>query len=744
MREKIESFPQGSAAGASGFRPQFLQDMLACPNAQIGKEALKTLTLLTSHLSSGKGPRSLAPYIAGAPLMALNKPGGGLRPIAIGETIRRLVSKCGCWLAEAIAQDLFGSLQVGVATKGGGEAVIHAVRKLAKKYGDDPDRIMLKVDLSNAFNMVDRTEMLKQVKKKIPFLYDWVEYCYAQPAHLFLGDVLLASMAGVQQGDPLGPLLFALVLHPLVEKIQKQFPNLDLNVWYLDDGTIIGKKEDVFGVFELLLKEGPALGLHLNVQKNEIWWPSRSEDDPFPKNVIRVENRGVKLLGAPIGTAEYTTEFVRKKLRVLEEVCAALEEVNDAQIEFGLFRGCLAYNKINHLLRTCPPAVLAEAIREFDDHFQEILEKILRVPLLPEDAWEHASLPTRFAGLGITQTRTVAGAAYMGSCALTYKLVAAMLDVDPAVYVPDGIEELLAQHEASTGVSYNWERLCTYERVQRLLSDELHQAILGRLRTRSTPRMKNLLLACTMGHSSDWLLTAPIPGLGLTMPSHTFRTALKFRLGIPLFEPGLTCPVTSRKQPGKVCGEALDIYGDHALCCHFGTSRVFRHNHLRDILGHAARGAGLSAVVIEKKNQITGSSKKPGDITVQQYHRGFASTAFDVTVTHPLQKKSIDIAMSEAGVAAGDAHDNKLKKHLEDCKKEGLEFVPLAWESTGGATETVHKTIGKWTGLEAERGGYPLATIRQNLYAQVSCCLQRHLAQAVLDRQPERGCSRAY
>ena len=39
--------------------------------------------------------------------------------------------------------------------------------------------------------------------------------------------------------------------------------------------------------------------------------------------------------------------------------------------------------------------------------------------------------------------------------------------------------------------------------------------------------------------------------------------------------------------------------------------------------------------------------------------------------------------MSEAGVAAEEAHDNKLKKHLEDCKKEGLQFVPLAWESTG-------------------------------------------------------------
>ena len=49
---------------------------------------------------------------------------------------------------------------------------------------------------------------------------------------------------------------------------------------------------------------------------------------------------------------------------------------------------------------------------------------------------------------------------------------------------------------------------------------------------------------------------------------------------------------------------------------------------------------GLSAaVVIEKKNQIEGSNAKPGDITVQQYHRGFASSAFDVTIT-PIAAKA--------------------------------------------------------------------------------------------------------
>ena len=50
-----------------------------------------------------------------------------------------------------------------------------------------------------------------------------------------------------------------------------------------------------------------------------------------------------------------------------------------------------------------------------------------------------------------------------------------------------------------------------------------------------------------MPHASDWLLTAPIPGLGLSMHSDNFRTALKFRLGMPLFDPDLKCPASSAK-----------------------------------------------------------------------------------------------------------------------------------------------------------------------------------------------------
>ena len=186
--------------------------------------------------------------------------------------------------------------------------------------------------------------------------------------------------------------------------------------WYLDDGTIIGSVEDVHRVFELIQKEGPARGLHLNVKKNEIWWPSRAVPDPFPADVDRVDNAGVKLLGAPIGSKEFTTDFVKKKLKALDDVCKLLREVDNAQVEFGLFRGCLSYNKINHLLRTCPPDLLQEALVKFDDHFQNMIAEILRVPCLTEDQWEQASLPVKLSGLGVNQTKVIAGPAYVGSC----------------------------------------------------------------------------------------------------------------------------------------------------------------------------------------------------------------------------------------------------------------------------------------------------------------------------------------
>ena len=87
----VRSFPAGSAPGPSGLRPCHLTDCIRRP----GPAALlvPALAALTRALLQGDFPEAAAPYLCASLLIPLRKKDGGVRPIAIGDTIRRLAGK---------------------------------------------------------------------------------------------------------------------------------------------------------------------------------------------------------------------------------------------------------------------------------------------------------------------------------------------------------------------------------------------------------------------------------------------------------------------------------------------------------------------------------------------------------------------------------------------------------------------------------------------------------------------------
>ena len=365
----VNSFSSTTAAGPSGFRASHLKEALSAKNFSAGAQLLDVMTDIINILVSGDAPPILAPYLCGANLFAANKKTGGHRPIAVGETLRRWAAKC---LSRKAIEDTRAYLaphQLGVGVKGGCEALIHAANSFFNDASIPVDhKWVLQVDMENAFNSIDRAQMLKETREKCPKLSAWAEFCYGNSSHLFFGKERLLSSTGPQQGDPLAIIFFSLVLQPLINRLKQICPRLLMNGWDLDDGTLIGNRGDLQRAFDFLVASGPAVGLHLNAAKSRVWCgdASLTNPDPLERQVPCSQPSGYELLGAPVGDISFSREVVDERILKISNLFDLLPSLNNSHVSFTLLRYCFSLPKFAYCLRTCDPAFLLASYQKFD------------------------------------------------------------------------------------------------------------------------------------------------------------------------------------------------------------------------------------------------------------------------------------------------------------------------------------------------------------------------------------------
>ena len=218
------------------------------------------MTNLTNSILKNELPEDIKPIFFGANLCALSKKDGGIRPIAVGTTLRRLTTKVGFKPLSRQLGTLLRPNQLGYASKGGREAAAHAARHYLNS--NLKNKVFLKLDIKNAFNCINRDIILQKVKENIPSLYNLMWQAYSRPSHLFYRNEILSSATGIQQGDPGGPALFSLGLDHIIKKLK-----CEINIWYLDDSNMADSPEIVLGDLQVLLNELNNIGLSINASK---------------------------------------------------------------------------------------------------------------------------------------------------------------------------------------------------------------------------------------------------------------------------------------------------------------------------------------------------------------------------------------------------------------------------------------------------------------------------------------------
>ena len=688
--------------------------MISPVTGESGQALLRNLTALCNIIAAGQLAPTVCQFFFGARLIGLAKKDGGIRPIAVGNTLRRVVSKAACATIRDKATAFLAPKQLGFGLSKGAEGAAHAARRfLSAHMAANGETILLKIDFTNAFNSLRRDRLLEQVKMTFPELYNLVHAAYGD------SSILQSASEGVQQGDPLGVLLFCLAIHPLVEPMSSE-----LNIWYCDDGTLGGSPDCVYEDYVRIKELGSEMGLSLNIKKTELSQLSCDNKSFLAQKATLLEQFGEvalvrpesqTLLGAAIGGKEATELALTAKLEALERMCSRLELL-DAHDGLFLLSWSFSLPRLMYLLRTTP-CYQSSLLDKYDETVRICLEAILNIKLTG-DSLEQATLPVKHGGLGLRSASDVALPAFISSVKGSSDVTSRLLDSCSQVGTEDTAEidavarwKTLSGKAPPTSTAQNsWDEPLVLKRRDALLETAPDDASKARLLGVSAPG------------SGAWLQALPSNSMGLRLSTEQIRIAVGLRLG---------CDLCLEHRCTR-CDQVVDSKGHHGLHCLKGSAgRFSRHAEVNGIIGCSLQSANIPNL-LEPQHISRNDGKRPDGLTLIPWKKG-RPLIWDFTCADTMAPSYLHTAMRGKGQVANEAERKKVLKYGQLTAQ--YFFVPIAMETLGawgGDADAFLKDLGHRI-EKATLDNRSTAFLRQ----RISGAVQRGNASSVLGTLPQ-------
>ena len=335
---------------------------------------MELLTSACERIAQGNVPNQVAEAMRMSRLTALQKSNGKVRGVAAGCTFRRLVGKALSKQFQEQFRFAVAPANFGLCDRWGTDALVHLLRAASDA---DPDLAITCVDGVGAFDHVHRARIFEELLAH-PVLRDLVPHVrmwYGTRSTFVWTDEngeshLVEQAEGGEQGDPLMPALFCLAVRPALQAAQGMLQSGEGVFAYLDDVYLLTRPERARDALDTVSRNlGESCGIAVDQGKLQSWSRSGGEApaglaalDTADHRVWRgselPERNGVTIVGTPIGHTAFVDRTADEKLAEQGALATEVLRMPSTQSTWLLFLFCVV-PRINHLLRTVPPAQAA-------------------------------------------------------------------------------------------------------------------------------------------------------------------------------------------------------------------------------------------------------------------------------------------------------------------------------------------------------------------------------------------------